>query len=126
MKKFFHNNCSNFKDYDALTRRGNVEVDFSFAEKGGTKLSTNKENNLSRQQSFMSGGGNTAPTNKKMVLPPKGFANIGKQSDSLNNSKNHEKGGGMSSNSGSTANLLGALSNRENETIAELHSMIEK
>lgn len=58
MKKYIQSSCNNFSNYDALARRGNVDVDFSFADKNTSKTSTNKDgnmNNLSRQQSFLGG-----------------------------------------------------------------------
>lgn len=112
MKKFFHANCTNFKDYDAITRRGTNDTDFTFVDKS-TKGSTGKEQQpISRAPSF-------AGKLKSIPLPK----SLNIKADSLNTSKHT---GDSNSNSGSTTNLFANISNKENEVLGELGLMIEK
>jgi Microtubule-binding protein involved in cell cycle control len=112
MKKFFQANCNNWSNYDPVSRRGNVEPDFSFIDKVAATTKPTVSKDSVAKGSVLS--------KQKSILAPKA---LGSRVDSLNTSKYT---GGSNSNSGSTTNLFANLSNKENELLADINAMMEK
>ena len=112
MRRYLQANSTYLKDYDAVARRGDIELDFNFIEKASAKASTCKDS-VSKGASF------GAPGKPKSITAPKlaGFKN-----DSMCSLRSNGSGG----NGGSAGNLFASLSAKDTEALADLSNMIER
>ena len=111
MRRFVCANAPGFKEYDSVSRRGNIEIDFGFNEKASVKPSTSKDS-LAKGAAFMS--------KSKSILAPR---QPGLKNDSMYSQRSSENG---STHGGSTSNLFSNLPPGESKVLMDLHNMIER
>ena len=111
MCRYLQAHSAYLKDYDAVARRGNADLDFNFVDKAAAKASLCKDSIPK-----------VAPVNilgKTKFIPAPRVA--GSKNDSIFSQRSNGSGG----QTGSTGNLLGSLSGKENEVLADLNNIIE-
>lgn len=106
MYRYFQTHCPNWKDYDPVARRGNIELDLGFVDRVSTKPSVVKES-LTKIPS-------ASNLKAKSILAPR-----------LTNTKN-DSILSQRSGYGQEKNMFSGLPMKENEILSDLNNMIER